>query len=88
MNSETRIIDLTVSELQDIITSTVSECLNRHTPVQDEELHGLREIARFLNVTKATVCTMRKQGRLKGAITQNGRVIITTKQKLLKALKQ
>lgn len=89
-NPNTRIIDLTVGQLVELIEG-VAESSSRVRKNEDEErdskgrhlLHGLGGIAKFLNCSRGTVCRIKSMGVFNGAISQCGHLIVADADKIL-----
>lgn len=75
-NDNTRISDLTVGELRDLVRAMLEES------VQPRMVHGLQGLADLLGVSMSTV--KRNRGLLSPAIAQRGRSILIDVDKALK----
>ena len=70
----TRIIDLTVGQLMELIGSATRPV--QETPKQKRLVYGIAGIAQIFNCSMTTANRIKKSGRIDAAITQNGRIII------------
>lgn len=71
ITSNTRIIDLTVGQLEDL--------MKRFTqPIQEErrKVYGIAGLASIFNCSTATANRIKKSGRIDKAIVQTGRTIV------------
>ena len=76
---DTRIIDLTVAQLAEIIDRAVEESL-AHRQTQDNMprfVYGIKGIAQILGVSERQARYIKSTGLLRKAIKQQGRTIIT-----------
>ncbi len=76
LNPNTRIIDLTVGELVDLIRETTAASVQ---PVQEKPRnleYGIAGIARVFNCSMATANRIKASGKINDAITQCGRIIV------------
>ena len=74
-NDNTRISDLTVGELRDLVRAVLEESVKPRT------VHGLQGLADLLGVSMSTV--KRYRGLLSPAIAQRGRSIVVDTDKAL-----
>lgn len=88
MNKDTRIIDLTVGELEELLaahesrlTETLANMIAGSSP---STVRGLDGIAGLLGCSRRTVARMKKSGKLDGALWQVGRTIVADRDNLLK----
>ncbi|MCM1168825.1 MAG: DUF3853 family protein [Bacteroides sp.] len=89
-NPNTRIIDLTVGQLVELIEGVTESSLARSNSLVDERdasgrnlVYGLGGIARVLNCSRGTVCRIKKLGAFEGAVWQCGHLIVADADKLL-----
>ena len=78
INPNTRIIDLTVGELVDIIKETMSmQVASSAMPEQNPRNleYGIAGIARIFNCSISTANRIKASGKIDDAITQIGRII-------------
>lgn len=78
INPNTRIIDLTVGELVDIIKETMStQIASSPMPEQPKRNleYGIAGIARIFNCSISTANRIKASGKIDDAITQIGRII-------------
>lgn len=73
ISNDTRLIDLTVGELKDIITKSV-ESLQQ--PQKNEHFRGISGIAQIFKCSERTASRIKKSGKINGAISQNGRTFV------------
>ena len=77
ITSNTRIIDLTVGQLMDIIAKA-------QAPEQTKRLvYGISGIAQLFNCSMTTANRIKASGRIDDAITQHGRIIVVDADKAL-----
>ena len=66
--SDTRLIDVTLEELQQLIEHTVQTCLNsslpKEQPTDIDELLTIEEAAKFLSLAKSTLYGLTANGKL------------------------
>lgn len=78
INPNTRIIDLTVGELVDLIRETTAAVAS--SPMQEKKPrnleYGIAGIARIFNCSMATANRIKASGKIDKAITQTGRIIV------------
>ena len=79
MNPETRIIDLTVAQLREVIDKAVEESLRRRQPenVAPRFVYGIKGIASIFNVSERQARYIKASGMISKAIKQQGRTIVT-----------
>lgn len=89
ISAETRLIDLTVGELMDLITSKISPA---PAPAKDytekKYVYGLAGIAKLLGCSIRTASDIKASGKIDGAIIQEGRKIIVDSELALNLLKK
>lgn len=82
MRPDTRIIDLTVSQLQEIIRSEIPK------PAEEQRVrrlaYGLDGIAEIFGCSRATAQRIKNSGVIDKAITQVGRKIVVDVDRALK----
>lgn len=71
---ETRIIDLTVGQLTELISNAMSS--PKGEAVERKMAYGISGIASIFNCSIATANRIKKSGRINGAIKQSGRTIV------------
>lgn len=73
----TRIIDLTVGELMDLLETTI-KTTPQEAPTKPEKrlVYGISGIAQLFNCSMTTANRIKASGRINGAIMQNGRTIV------------
>ena len=78
LNPNTRIIDLTVGELVDLIRETPAAVSSSTKPEQKPRNleYGIAGIARIFNCSMATANRIKASGKIDDAITQTGRIIV------------
>ena len=83
ITSNTRIIDLTVGQLMDIIAKAQSPAVEQ-SPEQTKRLvYGISGIAQLFNCSMTTANRIKASGRIDEAITQHGRIIVVDADKAL-----
>lgn len=75
LNPNTRIIDLTVGELVDLILETTAASVQPQEKPRNLE-YGIAGIARVFNCSIATANRIKASGKINDAITQCGRMIV------------
>lgn len=79
-NQDTRIIDLTVAELAEVIERAVEESLRRRNPQKDTQprlVYGIKGIAEIFGVSERQARYIKSSGVISKAIRQQGRTIVT-----------
>lgn len=77
---DTRIIDLTVAQLAEVIDRAVEESLSRRTPSTDNRprlVYGIKGIAQLLGISERQARYVKASGTISRAIRQQGRTIVT-----------
>ena len=77
---DTRIIDLTVAQLAEVIDRAVEESLSRRTPSTDNRprlVYGIKGIAQLLGISERQARYVTASGTISRAIRQQGRTIVT-----------
>jgi hypothetical protein len=76
---DTRIIDLTVAQLKEVIDRAVEESLARRQPqdTQPRLVYGIKGIAEIFGVSERQARYIKSSGVISKAIRQQGRTIIT-----------
>ena len=77
---DTRIIDLTVAQLAEVIDRAVEESLSRRTPSTDNRprlVYGIKGIAQVFGVSERQARYIKSSGVINKAIKQQGRTIVT-----------
>ena len=77
---DTRIIDLTVAQLAEVIDRAVEESLSRRTPSTDNRprlVYGIKGIAQLLGISERQARYIKASGTISRAIRQQGRTIVT-----------
>lgn len=77
-----RIIDLTVGQLKALI----QEQIPKQEPQQDEYAYGIDGLAKALGCCRSQAKYIKKTGRYKAAIQQDGRKIVVNVTKLRKLI--
>lgn len=86
INDNTRVIDLTLGDLLDIVETRVRQVLNGTTPKDTEKrryVYGLKGLMNLLGCSKTTASRLKQSGKLDAAITQCGSLIIIDADKAL-----
>ncbi len=76
----TRIIDLTVGELLDIVKRECNRDFQQPKAPEKNYEYGIGGIARIFNCSMTTANRIKKSGVIDGAISQNGRIIVVDKE--------
>lgn len=76
---DTRIIDLTVAQLAEVIDRAVEESLKRRQQqnTQRRLVYGIKGIAELLGVSERQARYIKASGQINRAIRQQGRTIVT-----------
>ena len=80
MDQNTRIIDLTVAQLAEVINKAVEDSLSRRSQTTDNApryVHGIKGIADIFGVSERQARYIKSSGIISKAIRQQGRTIIT-----------
>lgn len=79
INQDTRIIDLTVAQLAEVIDRAVADSLSRRQPqeIQPHLVYGIKGIAEIFGVSERQARYIKSSGVINKAIRQQGRTIIT-----------
>lgn len=80
IHQDTRIIDLTVAQLAEVIDKAVEESLSRRnqpTGNAPRFVHGIKGIATIFGVSERQARYIKSSGVINKAIRQQGRTIIT-----------
>jgi len=83
------VIYLTVDELTEIISNAIKNVSSKPdtTPKEDEFIHGINGIAKYLKCSRAQITKMKKDGFFEDKIIQINRKIFIKKSDLIKLLK-
>ena len=76
IDPNTRIIDLTVGELVDLIRETTAATASQPEQKPKNLEYGIAGIARIFNCSMATANRIKASGKIDKAITQTGRIIV------------
>ena len=78
IDPNTRIIDLTVGELMELIEAAQTEKTTPQAPTAPEKrfVYGIDGIAQVFNCSMTTANRIKASGRIDRAIMQNGRIIV------------
>lgn len=80
MNPNTRIIDLTVAQLAEVIDKAVEESLARRQDSESAQprfVYGIKGIAQIFGVSERQARYIKSSGTINKAIKQQGRTIVT-----------
>lgn len=79
MTQDTRIIDLTVAQLAEVIDRAVEESLKRRQPSEHTRryVYGIQGIAELFGVSERQARYIKSSGAISKAIRQQGRTIVT-----------
>ena len=86
INPETRIIDLTVGQLMELIGKEQTVQVN-NTDTERKLVYGIAGIARLFNCSMTTANRIKASGRIDKAISQHGRIIIVDADLALELMK-
>lgn len=81
INPDTRIIDLTVGQLLEVIEST------RNQAEPKRVVHGIAGIAQIFNCSTATAQRIKASGKIDAAISQCGRTMVIDVEKAIRLFK-
>lgn len=73
---ETRIIDLTVGQLMDLIAKAQDPVVEKAPELTKRLVYGIAGIAQLFNCSMTTANRIKASGRINRAIMQNGRTIV------------
>ena len=76
IDPNTRIIDLTVGELVDLLESATPSTPQVQTLPDKRFVYGIAGIAQLFNCSVTTANRIKASGRIDRAITQTGRIIV------------
>ena len=74
INPNTRIIDLTVGELMELL-GKVNDVVIDNTPKEKRLVYGIAGIAQVFNCSMTTANRIKSSGKINQAISQTGRMI-------------
>ena len=80
---ETRIIDLTVGQLMDLIAKAQAPVVEKKPEQTKRLVYGISGIAQLFNCSMTTANRIKASGRIDEAITQHGRIIVVDADKAL-----
>lgn len=80
---ETRIIDLTVGQLMDLIAKAQAPVVEKKPKQTKRLVYGISGIAQLFNCSMTTANRIKASGRIDDAITQHGRIIVVDADKAL-----
>ena len=84
IKSNTRIIDLTVGQLMELIAKAQAPATITEAPEKAKRLvYGISGIAQLFNCSMTTANRIKASGRIDDAITQHGRIIVVDADKAL-----
>ncbi len=86
INPETRIIDLTVGQLMDLLGKEQTVTVDL-TPRDKHLVYGIAGIARLFNCSMTTANRIKASGRIDKAISQHGRMIVINADLALELMK-
>lgn len=86
INPETRIIDLTVGQLMELIGKEQTVQVN-NSDTEKKLVYGIAGIARLFNCSMTTANRIKASGRIDKAISQHGRTIIVDADLALELMK-
>ena len=84
ITSDTRIIDLTVGQLMQLLNKKQAQAEIKEEPEKAKRLvYGIAGIAQLFNCSMTTANRIKASGRIDAAITQYGRIIVVDADKAL-----
>ena len=84
ITSDTRIIDLTVGQLMELLEQKQAPAEIKEEPEKAKRLvYGISGIAQLFNCSMTTANRIKASGRIDEAITQHGRIIVVDADKAL-----
>lgn len=84
ITSDTRIIDLTVGQLMELLDKKQAPAEIKEEPEKAKRLvYGIAGIAQLFNCSMTTANRIKASGRIDDAITQHGRIIVVDADKAL-----
>ena len=84
ITSNTRIIDLTVGQLMQLLDKKQATAEIKEEPEKAKRLvYGIAGIAQLFNCSMTTANRIKASGRIDDAITQHGRIIVVDADKAL-----
>lgn len=75
IDSNTRLIDMTVGDLVEIITQVVNS-QQLQQPQSSNEMKGMAGIAQIFHCSIRTACRIKASGKINKAISQSGRTFV------------
>jgi hypothetical protein len=88
MNQNTRIVDITVGELTDIIKSLIPTGIVKEEKPKDKWLvYGMKGLAGLFGCSTVTAWEIKKSGVIDKAISQMGRTIVVDAEKALELMR-
>lgn len=87
IDPNTRIIDLTVADLMEIIGKEATVANDSTTPVDRRLVYGIAGIAQIFNCSMTTANRIKQSGKIDRAITQYGRKIVVDANLALELIK-
>ena len=84
ITSNTRIIDLTVGQLMELLEQKQAPAEIKEEPEKAKRLvYGIAGIAQLFNCSMTTANRIKASGRIDKAISQHGRIIVVDAEKAL-----
>ena len=84
ITSDTRIIDLTVGQLMELLEQKQAPAEIKEEPEKAKRLvYGIAGIAQLFNCSMTTANRIKASGRIDKAISQHGRIIVVDAEKAL-----
>lgn len=82
----TRIIDLTVAQLRELIVKTITENQQPNVPMQEDVIKGINGLCNLLGWSKSTAHRKLQTGMFRRATYRDGRMVCFSKSKVLEIL--
>ena len=87
INPNTRIIDLTVGELMELL-GKVNDVVIDNTPKEKRLVYGIAGSAQVFNCSMTTANRIKSSGKINQAISQTGRMIVIDADLALELMKK
>ena len=88
INENTRIIDLTVGQLMEVLAKQQTTITTDNTPKAKRLVYGIAGIAQLFNCSMTTANRIKASGKINRAISQCGRMITVDADLALELMKR